>query len=309
MKNLLFVITALLFSINSYGQGCSDAGFCSLGALKNNIADSSLTQKKFKSFDLGLNFGLGEQQTFTLNPYIIYNTKVSSSVSFQSKLTATYATGFLGDAFNIGDVYGTFSYSPRLKTDNTLSFIGGVKVPLSSGNSKNADGRPLPLDYQASIGSYDGIAGINYIIHRSWEFDAAIQAPLIQINKSTFFPDEFTDPRIAKFPSTNDFRRKSDLLGRVGYYFYLYHSSFIIKPSLSAIYHVGNDTYENRFGGRTTIDGSQGLTLNGSIVATKQLSNGNKFEIVVGSPFIVRKERPDGLTRSGVINFQYTIAF
>ncbi|QTE39805.1 hypothetical protein J3L18_12380 [Mucilaginibacter gossypii] len=309
MKTIYLFAIAMVIALNGFAQGCSDAGFCSLGVLKNNIEDTVGTLPKKNAIDFGINYGLGEQNTSTINTYVQYQVNLNNHFSFQSKLTATYATGFLGHAFNIGDVYGTLNYTPRLNSANSLNFIGGIKIPVSTGNDKNNEGKPLPLDYQASIGTYDAIAGVNYIVNRTWEFDAAVQLPVIQINKSTYFPDEYNDPRALEFAPTNNFRRKSDLLGRIGYYIHLPQSSLTLKPSLSAVYHIGDDTYENKFGYKTSIDGSQGLTLNGSIVATKTFKNANRFEIVVGTPFIVRKIRPDGLTRSGVINFQYTIAF
>lgn len=309
MKPLFLLTIIITMSLEGYAQGCSDAGFCSLGVLKNHIQDSAATMQKRHAIDFGANYGLGEENTSTINTYLQYQVNFNSRFSFQSKLTATYASGFLGSTFNVGDVYGTINYAPKINSTNSLNFIGGVKIPLSSGNDKNAAGKPLPLDYQASIGTYDAIGGVNYIVNRKWEFDAAVQVPVIQKNKSTYFPDEYTDPRTLKFAPTNDFRRKSDLLGRIGYYFYLPQSSITLKPSLSGIYHVGTDTYENRFGDRVSIEGSRGFTLNGSIVATKTFNNDNRFEIVIGTPFIVRKARPDGLTRSAVINFQYTIAF
>ncbi|MBB3054319.1 hypothetical protein [Mucilaginibacter gotjawali] len=309
MKALLILTIIIAMSLGGYAQGCSDAGFCSLGVLKNHIEDSVTVNQKRHAIDFGVNYGLGEQNTSTINTYLQYQVNFNSRFSFQSKITATYATGFLGSTFDVGDVYGTINYAPKINSANSLNFIGGVKIPLSSGNDKNAAGKPLPLDYQASIGTYDAIGGVNYIVNRKWEFDAAVQVPVIQENKSTYFPEEYTDPRALRFAPTNDFRRKSDLLGRIGYYFYLPQSAITLKPSLSGIYHVGTDTYENRFGDRVFIEGSQGFTLNGSIVATKTFKNANRFEIVAGTPFIVRKVRPDGLTRSGVINFQYTIAF
>ncbi|MFC0515776.1 hypothetical protein ACFFGT_16260 [Mucilaginibacter angelicae] len=311
MKYLYICFIAMAISVKSFAQGCSDAGFCSLGSLKNHLTDddSATTVKKNQSIAFGINYGLGEQKTSTVNGYIEYQAKFNNRFAFQSKITGTYATGFLGNTFNPDDVYTTLNYSPQVSKVNSLNFIGGIKVPLTYGNAKNAEGKPLPLDYQASIGTYDAIGGVNYIVNRKWEFDAAVQVPVIQVNKSTYFPDEYSDPRALKFAPTNNFRRKSDLLARIGYYIYLPQSSITLKPSISGIYHVGNDTYENRFGDKTFIDGSRGLTLNGSIVATKRFKNANQFEIVVGTPFIVRKERPDGLTRSGVINFQYTIAF
>jgi hypothetical protein len=309
MKFIYIGIIAMAISFESYAQGCSDAGFCSLGALKNHIDDTVSSIQKKHAIDFGLNYGLGEEKTSTINAYAEYLVKFNNRFSFQSKITATYASGFLGNTFDVGDVYGTINYTPKTSGSNTINFIGGVKIPITTGNNKNSEGKPLPLDYQASIGTYDAIGGFNYIVNKKWEFDAAVQVPVIQVNKSTYLPDEFTDPRVLKFAPTNNFRRKSDVLGRLGYYIYLPKSSVIIKPSLSGIYHVGTDTYENRFGDRTNIDGSRGFTLNGSIVATKQFKNSNQLEVVIGTPFIVRKVRPDGLTRSGVVNVQYTIAF
>ncbi|MFD1257683.1 hypothetical protein ACFQ3S_12815 [Mucilaginibacter terrae] len=304
MKKIYLTCIALLCTAYSFAQGCSDAGFCSLSVLKNNITDSANHTLSF-----GLNYGVGKEQTNITNAYVEYGTKINSRLSFQSKLTATYATGFLGSAFDIGDIYGTLNYSFKTKANYSINIIGGVKVPLTSGNHKNKDGKPLPLDYQASISTYDAIGGINYIVNHSWEFDAGIQVPVIQVNKSTYFPDEYSDPRAKEFAPTNNFKRKSDILGRIGYYIQFSASNITLKPSLLGIYHLGTDTYEDRFGQITAITGSDGFTLNGSIVGTKKFNNGNSLEVLVATPFIVRKVRPDGLTRVGVINLQYTIAF
>jgi hypothetical protein len=304
MKSFFTTCVALLCAFYSFGQGCSDAGFCSLGVLKNNLLDTAQN-----TISIGMNYGLGYQNTKITNAYIEYGTRLNERLSFQTKLTGTYATGFLGSNFNIGDIYGTLNYSLKNELDYSINLIGGVKVPLTAGNSNNSAGKPLPLDYQASIGTYDAIGGINYIVNSQWEFNAGIQLPVVQVNKSIFFPDVYTDVRAQEFAPTNNFKRKGDVLGRIGYYIMLPAASITIKPSLLAIYHLGTDTYEDRFGKTTNINGSKGLTLNGTLVATKKFSNGNSLEVLVATPFIVRKVRPDGLTRSGVINVQYTIAF
>jgi hypothetical protein len=306
MKWICFFAVLTLAAVSCDAQGCSDAGFCSLGILKNNLDDTVV--KKHNRLDFGLNYGKGEQNTNTLNEYVEYHLAFRNGFSFQSKVTATYASGFLGSAFDIGDWYGTLNYSSNVNALSRVSFIAGIKVPLSKSNGKNSDGKPLPLDYQASIGSYDAIGGVNYVVNRKWEFDGAIQLPVIQVNQNTFFPNENADPRERKFAPTNNFRRKGDVLGRIGYYFYL-PKDITLKPSLSGIYHTANDSYEDFSGNRIAIAGSRGITLNGSIVATKKLKNSNQFEVVIGAPFIVRKVRPDGLTRDAVINLQYTIGF
>jgi hypothetical protein len=189
-----------------------------------------------------------------------------------------------------------------------VRILAGVKIPFTSANSKNEHGKPLPLDYQSSIGTYDIITGVNYIIRNKLEFAAGLQVPVIQINKNTFFPEEYDDPRAREFAPTNNFRRKPDALLRAGYYIRL-TSSVTIKPNLLGIYHLGKDTYENRFGSNTSIDGSAGLTLNGGIVVTKQLKNKDHLELIAATPFIARDIRADGLTRKAAFNLQYSIPF
>ncbi|WP_295795323.1 hypothetical protein [Mucilaginibacter sp.] len=309
MKFLYLLVITTIISYNAFSQGCSDAGFCSLGVLKNNTNDSVTLRNKKHVIDIGANYGLGEQNTSTINSYLEYLFNLNSRFSFQSKLTATYASGFLGSNFNIGDLYETVNYAPKQNSGNELAFVAGVKIPLSRSNDKNSDGKSLPLDYQASIGTYDVITGLNYVVNKKWEFDAAVQVPVVQVNQNSYSPAEFSDPRVLKFVPTNDFKRKSDLLGRLGYYFYLQKDNVSVKPSLSLIYHVGEDSYVNIAGRRAAIIGSRGLTVNGSVVVTKNFNNGNRFEVVAGAPFKTRKVRPDGLTRDAVLNLQYSIVF
>jgi hypothetical protein len=164
------------------------------------------------------------------------------------------------------------------------------------------------LDYQSSLGTYDVIAGVNYIFRGKLEFDAGIQAPVIQRNNNSYFPDDYADPRSEKFAPTNQFRRKADALLRAGYYIRI-NRSITIKPNLLAVYHLGEDTYEDRDGIRKFIEGTRGLTLNGAITASKRLGDHRRLELIVASPFVVRRVRADGLTREAVVNVQYSFAF
>lgn len=303
MKELMFAIFGTIIFINLNAQGCSDAGFCSLGSLKNTY---SVTGKKY-FIAIAANYGAGEQSTSTINPYLEYGVKINNRLTAHVKMTAVYATGFLGSTFNLGDIYGFVNYA--IKTNNQLSLLSGVKIPLSHSNDKNDDGKPLPLDYQSSLGSYDLIEGINYIIKEKWEINAGVQIPVIQENKNTFFSDEYADPRVNSFAPTNNFRRKSDVLLKLGHYFHFKQSSITLKPNILAIYHTGEDSYENRLGKRQPIKGSDGLTMNAGIIAVKRFHNDNDLELIAAAPFIVRDVRPDGLTRSVVVNIQYRFRF
>lgn len=305
MKTLLLLLAGISLCPTLFSQGCSDAGFCSLGILKNNSPGSG---KKY-SLAIGANYGAGEQNTSTFNPYLEYGVKINNHLNGQVKITAVYANGFLGSTFNVGDIFGFVNYVADPMATNKLNFLSGFKIPLSYANDKNKDGKPLPLDYQSSIGSFDLIEGVNYIIRERWELNAGIQIPVVQKNKNTFFPDEYADPRINNFLPTNNFKRKSDALVRVGHYLFLKKSSITLKPNILAIYHLGEDSYENRLGKRESINGSDGLTMNAGVVATKKFKNSDELELIAAAPFIVRDLRPDGLTRSFVLNIQYRFIF
>jgi hypothetical protein len=305
MKQILFALFLSILLERTAAQGCSDAGFCSLSVLKNQ--QNSNTFKN--SFTIGLNYGSGEQSTSSINPYLEYARMLNSRFSMQVKITATYATGFLGNSFNLGDAFGFVTYraSPS-NNKNSFVLLGGIKIPFTVSNDKNSNGKPLPLDYQSSLGTFDAIAGFNFIANNKWEINAGIQQPIVNRNKNTFFPEEYSDARASKFAPTNNFERKTDLLIRFGNYIKL-PKSFTIKPNLLLIYHTANDTYEDRFGKRQTISHSRGITLNGGIVATKSFNQKKELELVLATPFIYRDTRPDGLTRSAVINLQYKLHF
>lgn len=303
MKQLIFLFLLTVVAPNSRAQGCSDAGFCSLGPLKN----VSLHEAEKRRIDIGSNAGTGEENTLTINPYLQYSQELGKHFSVSGKVTATYANGFLGNSFGIGDFFGTVTYKTN-DNDAASNFriLAGIKIPFNSSNQKSNAGGALPLDYQSSLGTYDAILGINYIVHRHWEFNVGFQVPVIQNNKNTFFPHEYADKRAESFAPTNFFRRKSDLLLRTGYYFNA-GKGFTVKPGLLAIYHTGEDTYEDRFGRRVSINGSKGLTLNGTVMVSKQFKNKTSLELIAATPFIVRDVRADGLTRSFVANVQYSI--
>ncbi len=302
MTKIFCLIT--LFSciyLRTFSQGCSDAGFCSIGTLKN----SSLSEQPKRQLDLGLNFGYGNQQTLTYNPYIQYGVRLNNRFQIQGKLTATYATGFLGTNTNIGDLYGIVTYTAKKNSVTDISLTGGIKIPLTTANDKGSAGLALPLDYQASLGTYDLIAGINYVLLKHLEADAGVQLPIIQENHNTFFPDDYHEMRVKNFPPTNQLHRQPDVLFRLGYYINL-PFSIILKPNLLAIYRIGLDSYTDRSGVSSIISGTGGLTLNEGLNLTKQFKNHNQLEIIAAAP-LVSKATDDGLIREWVLNVQYSI--
>ena len=75
------------------------------------------------------------------------------------------------------------------------------------------------------------------------------------------------------------------------------------------IYHLGKDSFENIFGQRENISGSDGLTINGNLITSYKITKQSSIETSLATPFVVQTIRPDGLTRSFVIGVQYQYSF
>jgi hypothetical protein len=78
------------------------------------------------------------------------------------------------------------------------------------------------------------------------------------------------------------------------------NKEFNLKASLLGIYHLSKDTYidGNISNKPIEINGSDGITLNGTFAASYTVSSKFSIAISAGLPFVVRDVRPDGLTRS-----------
>ncbi|MGB8192560.1 MAG: hypothetical protein WCF67_11610, partial [Chitinophagaceae bacterium] len=190
MKTTIILTAILLFTGISeiYGQGCSDAGFCTIGNLaasKHDTAAAHRHQLKFIS-----SFGVGDEDVFIFTPALEYNFRFSERFSVQSKLTVNYASGNLGTAAGLGDLYLSGTYNFKSETHWKTSATLGTKLPLNQGNLKEGN-RSLPMQYQSSLGTVDLIAGVS-LISTHWQFAAGWQQPLTGINRNNFLPAYWT---------------------------------------------------------------------------------------------------------------------
>lgn len=320
MKKLLLLFIAALSALLVNAQGCSDAGFCTLGSLKSNFdfekKDSSLNEKELKNtIGVGFSYGLGEDFNNNFNPYLIYNRKLSKHLELQTKLTTAFIQGKIAQVNYISDIYIATNTSvpikdkkPKLKQH--LNVIGAIKIPFSVANLKK-DGVALPLAYQPSLGTFDIIIGVNYIV-RGFEINGAFQIPVAQINKNSYFKEYSTftfNEGKSTFTSTNLFKRKPDFLFRFAYVFHTKNYKWLFKPNLLNIVHLGKDTYVDIYGKKQKIDGSEGYTLNAALNITYLINKHHNLELSAGTPLVVRKVRPDGLTRKVAIALEYHFNF
>lgn len=299
MKKILFTISTILTVSFSFAQGCSDAGICSIGhgfqtedaAVKNTIEIATI-------------FGAGEADVTYFSPYVSYARQINDQFALSAKVTFSAANGDFGSRASFGDAFLAGNYSFEAKNKKQWSALVGFKIPFTSSNLK-INGHSLPLEYQSSLGTFDLFLGTNYKVDK-FDFNVVVQIPVINNNKNSYFK-EFSGTN--DYPSTNLFERKSDALFRATYTLNTKNQKFTFKPNVLFIYHLGEDSFENILGKRETIAGSDGLTINGNLISTYNISNRKSIELSLAAPFVIRDIRPDGLTRSFVLGLQYKYSF
>ncbi|OIQ16890.1 MAG: hypothetical protein BM557_09060 [Flavobacterium sp. MedPE-SWcel] len=299
MKSYLYVALISVFSITAVNaQGCSDAGVCSIDGHYDDEVE--VTKNRV---EVGTVFGAGDADITYIAPYVSYTRNFNAKWATSVKITSSFASGDFGDKGSIGDAFLTANYRPQ-STESMLkwSYTAGIKIPFNNADL-DINGNPLPMDYQSSLGTYDFLGGVS-ANYRKWDFSAAIQVPVINENENRFVREGSGS---TDFVTTNLFERKPDALLR-GIYT-ITKNKFTFKPNILVIYHLGEDTYEDALGNNQSIDGSDGVTVNGNLISSYNFSSGSSIQLSIATPFVIRDERPDGLTRAWTAGVSYIASF
>jgi hypothetical protein len=311
MKSLFFV-GFLLSSIIANSQGCSDAGFCTMGAMKPDQPYNKKIQFKLRSMEVSFYRG-----TTTLTP-IIYvatadmNFSISKKFTFQLKVPFQFVEGRLAKTSSLGDLSLCLTRNIYSSDKFDLNLSIGGKIPTNN-SDLSSEGNALPMYYQTSLGTYDFIAGLS-LINRNWLFATGIQIPLNQ-NKNQFDWHRWNDPNeieyVQKYANATNLARGTDVMLRVERNFRL--SRFNFSIGALPIYRITPDVITDFKGAHTSIDAkgneAKGLAL--SVIGTAGYSfnvrSGIKF--LIGHKIVQREFSPDGLTRELVNSITYIYRF
>jgi len=309
MKKIGIISFAAVFLSVQYAkaQGCSDAGVCSIHSIKNNAEAHESKKGKKNDLSLGFGYGKGERSTNNYTWYAEYTRSLSKRSSVTGKLSYAAINGELASTSGFGDLFLSFNHAFDTKHKWQKSFVVGLKLPFDEADIVE-NGIHLPMPYQTSLGTVDLVLALNYN-RKNFGATLALQQPLKARNGNkflaSFYPNE---PLAPLYWPSNEFERKGDLVGRVSYSFKT-GERFSIRPSLLGIYHLANDTYLDAAKNRRPLFNSTGLTLNGNLFFDYRLPGGSGFELSLGTPFVVREQRPDGLTRKFVATLEYQFSF
>lgn len=325
MKYIFLALTGFLIPSLSFSQGCSDAGFCTMGAMKPDQPYNKRIAVKLQSAEVSFYRG-----TTTLTP-IIYvatidlNFSVKGKNTFQVKLPYQAVNGRLANTQGMGDISLCFTRNVYRSDAYSLNLSVGAKIPTNNSDKTvkaptGEDERwPLPMYYQTSLGTYDAIAGIS-LINRKWLLATGIQIPLNH-NRNQFVWSAWAEAEsglkayVDEYNQAKDLKRGIDVMLRVERNFRF--SKFNFSVGLLPIYRITRDEFIKSGSAKDSPlvkvkpKEASGLAL--SAIATI----GYNFDVRSGVRLLVghkvddiqRKSNPDGLTRELVSSLTYIYRF
>jgi hypothetical protein len=304
----LFPIVFLSFSIVGFSQGCSDAGFCTMGAMKPDQPFNKKIEFRLRSMELSFYRG-----TTTMTPIVYVATadmsfSLSKKMSFQVKLPYQAVSGRLAKTSGPGDISLCLTRNIATSEKYDLNFSLGTKIRTNE-SDKSVDGRPLPMYYQTSLGTYDFISGISLITSK-WLFATGIQIPLNKNNNQFLWESwKGTDEEtyILGYNQAKQLKRGTDVMVRVERNFRFSRLNFTL--GLLPIYRIVNDEITNPLGVRVEPKNAKGLAMSAIFTTGYSFNVRTGIKMLIGHKLVQRDTNPDGLTRELVTTVSYYYRF
>ncbi len=320
MKNcftIVFAFAVLLIKVvPASGQGCSDAGFCTMGAMKPDQPFYKNIPLKLRSMELSFYRG-----TTTLSPVVYVTTLdmnfniVDDKTFLQVKLPYQAVKGNFGKTSGMSDI--SLCLTRKVSEDGTFDYNVslGAKIPSNDADlTDDTHDLPLPMYYQTSLGTYDFIAGFS-MISRDWLFATGIQHPFNK-NKNHFtwapwipvYRNGEGADYVRSYDGAYELKRGTDVMLRVERNFRFSRLNFTLGAL--PIYRIRRDEVTVfSTGERTKPDGTTGLAL--SVIGTAGYSFNVRtgIKLLYGRKIIQRDFNPDGLTRHDVMTISYYYRF
>jgi len=313
---LSILLTACMFA-DAFSQGCSDAGFCTMGAMKPDQPFNKKVPMKLRSMEVSFYRG-----STTLSP-VVYVATLDMSFSiidtktfFQVKLPYQAVTGSFGDTGGLGDISLCLTRNVFASEKFDVSVSLGSKIRSNTANLKDdVNNLPLPMYYQTSLGTYDAIAGIS-LVNRKWLFATGVQHAFNR-NENEFRWSDW-DPvykngegvdYVHKYDPAYKLKRGTDVMLRVERNFRF--SQFNFSAGLLPIFRITKDEIESPATSevRVKLDGTTGMALSGIVTAGYNFNVKSGVRLLLGHKITQREVNPDGLTREMVSTLSYTYRF
>lgn len=329
MKKTLYIL--LLVIVGAFGyelkaQGCSDAGFCTMGAMRPDQAFNKKIKIRLRSVEVSYYRG-----KTTLSPVIhVANLDatvgITNNLGLQFKIPYFRINGNFANTKGLGDISLSLTQRVINKEQYDVNLTLGAKIPTNNSNLKSegnvrseTKGLELPMYYQTSLGSYDIVAGAS-LISSKWMFAAGIQMALTE-NGNEFKWGPYNEPvypsfdYVKRYARATHLKRGTDVMIRVERSFRFSNYSFnfgvlpIYRITKDQRYGINEDGSVNYAEGRNEIDNTTGLALTLLGAFTYHVDVNHSLKLSGGKKVTDRDTNPDGLTRNNVMILAYSFRF
>ncbi len=314
MKLRILTLILLVVAQQAYSQGCSDAGFCTMGAMKPDQPYNKKLPIKLRSMEVSFYRG-----TTTISP-VIYVANLDMSFNliddktfFQVKVPYQAVNGNFGSTSGLGDFSLCLTRNLYSSEKFDISASVGGKIPSNKSNLRSEEnGLMFPMYYQTSLGTYDAIAGISFI-NKKWLFATGIQHPFNQ-NENVFtwgawIPVyEGGEDYVRQNMIAYKLKRGTDVMLRAERNFR--YARFNFTLGLLPIFRVTKDEITDvNTDQRIKLDGTTGMALSGIGTVGYNFNVKSGVRLLLGKKITQRKVNPDGLTRHDVATISYYYRF
>lgn len=310
LKLCLAFIFYLVFG-EIIAQGCSSAGFCTMGALKSDQKFGIGKGIKLNYVELSqlLAFsGLGE----TINATTLdISISVGTKNQFQIRLPYAWVNGLLGNTKAFGDVYLNYSRN-LIKTEKySINAMIGTKIPRATTDLARPDGLPLPFFYSPSLGTYDLILGTS-IISRKWLLGIGFQNPIYKgVTDNGFTPTAYVNSPLyeqaKKYDASVNIKRGADIMLRIERNFRFSRYGFYL--GLMPVFRLNADEITDKDAKRSLVHGSDGLAATALLGGRYYFDIHSSLKVLTGVNILQRAANPDGLMKTSLFSVMYEWQF
>lgn len=292
-------MTLLLFLLSNgaaWGQGCSDAGVCSMGAAQpgDGVAPPGSSVRASYSVGLGDHITLQQQAGVGARIHLVGQTWVSGDLPVRS------VSGNLGTTLGSGDT--TLSLTQGFAvTETRFALSVGARLHGNLADKTDETGRSLPMAYQTSLGSDDLLVGAS-VYRGRWHGAVGVQRVLGR-NQNGFLLNRWDGPEnLHEYFDSRRLDRGDDLMIRADRAFESGSWELFAGPLF--LMRMQRDEITDADGTQTSLARSARPTVNLTGRARYYTPwEGTSVLSELGFPVVWRKVRADGLARIVVFTF------
>lgn len=303
---LLYLAIAHVAIISAQAQGCSDSGFCTMGALRPDQPYSERVKIKLHSIEITQHLGTTKYGDWIHASFVDANFTIGKKNSFQLRAPAYMVIeGNMPTVRGWGDTY--LSLTRQIISTDRLQVSGtiGGKIYTTATRIDNA----MPMYHQTTQGSNDLMLGVS-LMSKKWMVAIGYQRPL-NATRNAFHPTQFAGTKmeemVKKFAPSVGLLRGDDIAVRVERNFRLARWNFFVG-ALNLIRVTADQTLDSD-GKLQPVNETQGLASNLLAGVGYQFNIHNGIRLLMAGKLTERAQNPDGLSRNFVAQLAYVVRF